>query len=299
MTDDFHGLAVRTLENEHLRLDYLIEAGPRIVRLFRGNSSENLFADVYGMTVPTPFGDYSFLGGHRLWLAPEAFPRTYFPDMNAITVHTLPDGVSLTAPTEPKTGITKSIEIHLHRDQPAVTLHHELRNDGPQPVELAPWAITQLKLGGVAILPQPGGERDKLSPAPNRNFVFWHYSSTKDTRLSLSDEIVFLRGEPGKQAFKMGCTNLLGWVAYWRAGVLFVKRFELTPGLTYPDSGSNTELFCGDRFIELESLGPLSVLQPEHSVRHTETWELHDHWDIPLIPGNIREILRTELEKVL
>jgi len=33
MTLDFHGLPVRSLENDQLRVDYLAEAGPRLVRL--------------------------------------------------------------------------------------------------------------------------------------------------------------------------------------------------------------------------------------------------------------------------
>ena len=46
MTTDFHGLPTRSLENNHLRVDYLLEAGPRLVRLILAGSSANLLAEV-------------------------------------------------------------------------------------------------------------------------------------------------------------------------------------------------------------------------------------------------------------
>ncbi len=84
MTEDFHGMAARSLENEYLRLDYLVEAGPRLVRLFLAGSPVNLLADVFDFKVPTPYGEYSFLGGHRLWQAPESLTQTYTPDLTGL-----------------------------------------------------------------------------------------------------------------------------------------------------------------------------------------------------------------------
>jgi len=43
-------------------------------------------------------------------------------------------------------------------------------------------------------------------------------------------------------------------MAYWQNGSLFRKSFELLTGVTYPDGGCNAEVYCGDRFVELESL---------------------------------------------
>ena len=54
MAEDFHGMATRSLENEYLQLDYLVEAGPRLVRLFLTGSPVNLLADVFDFKVPRP-----------------------------------------------------------------------------------------------------------------------------------------------------------------------------------------------------------------------------------------------------
>ena len=61
-----------------------------------------------------------------------------------------------------------------------------------------------------------------------------------------------------------------GWRAYFRDGRLFVKRALPVRGAKYPDYGCNFELFTDGGFLELESLAPLSVLQPGHYEEHIE-----------------------------
>ena len=75
---DFHGESTRVLENQFVRLEYLVKA-PRIVR-FAPAGKPNMFADLGKSPIPTPYGDFYFRGGHRLWHSPEAMPRTYIPD---------------------------------------------------------------------------------------------------------------------------------------------------------------------------------------------------------------------------
>ncbi len=154
MTHDFHGFSTRSLANQHLRVDYLAEAGPRLVRLSLTGSEVNLMAEVPDLSLETPFGDFYLYGGHRLWHAPEAFPRTYLPDNDGLTIDEFEGGVRLRQPTERATSIQKSIELRLEPDRPALVVQHSLHNVGLWPVELAPWALTQVALGGVAVLPQ-------------------------------------------------------------------------------------------------------------------------------------------------
>ncbi|MCX6033686.1 MAG: hypothetical protein NTV38_01710, partial [Chloroflexi bacterium] len=72
---DFQGLPTRILRNDLVHLEYLVGAEPRIVRL-SAFGKENLFADIPN-SVTTPYGDFFFRGGHRLWHAPEEMPRSY------------------------------------------------------------------------------------------------------------------------------------------------------------------------------------------------------------------------------
>lgn len=274
------------LKNEHLEIEYL----PRPMRIIglTPHGGSNLLADMSDSPpLPTPYGDFHFHGGHRLWHSPEAMPRTYIPDQ-PVTITNSPDGVILEAQTEPGTGIRKRIEIHLAKDEPALTLTHTLINDGMWAVELAPWAITQFRLGGTVILPMPVGNVDEAGLLANRQFSLWPYARINDPRLSLSDEFILFKAD-ALPPFKIGYFNPYGWLAYWVDGILFRKTFNVQSDSMYPDNNCNAEMYCNDRFVELESLGPLAKLNPGAEVTLTETWDVFQNTDT--FPDEIRKSL--------
>ena len=278
----------RALKNDFLQIEYFT-ASQRIIGLSLAGKP-NMLADIGGTPpIQTPWGDFHFRGGHRLWHSPEAMPRTYVPDTGEMTITDLPDGVILETQTEPGTGIRKRIEIRLAAEKPSATLRHTLINDGLWPVELAPWAITQFRLGGTAILPMPVGNADPAGLLHNRQFSLWPYTRINDPRLKLGDEFILFKAEAALPPFKIGYFNPHGWMAYWLDGVLFRKTFETQIGLTYPDNNCNAEIYCGDLFIELESLAPLTKLEPNASVTHTETWDMFSDTDI--LPRNVQKML--------
>jgi hypothetical protein len=262
------------LKNDFLQIEYLTGA-LRITGLTPVGKT-NILADLSDLSpISTPFGDFYFRGGHRLWHAPESMPRTYIPDTGDLIIRSLPNGVSLEAPTEPGTGIRKRIEIELAVDQPSVKLTHTLINDGLWTVELAPWTITQLRLGGIAIFPMPVGNSDPAGLLPNRELSFWPYTRINDPRLELDDSFTLFRADALLPPFKTGYRNPHGWMAYWLDGILFRKTFDPHLELPHPDNNCNTEMYCNDRFFELESLGPLTTLAPGASVSHMEIWDIN------------------------
>jgi hypothetical protein len=87
----------------------------------------------------------------------------------------------------------------------------------------------------------------------------------------------------------VGYFNPHGWIGYWLDGVLFIKRFDAQASASYPDNGCNAESYCNDKFIELESLGPLASLSPGQTAVHTELWEVTDGLETPLIPEQIQQ----------
>lgn len=289
---EFYGLPVQVLENQHLRLEFLAEAGPRIVRLFVAGSAENLLAELPDLKASTPFGDYYFRGGHRLWHAPETMPRTYVPDNSGLTIEQVDGGVRLIQPVEEPTGIRKSMELRLHPDRPAVTIDHRLENCGLWPVELAPWALTMLPLGGVAILPQTAGPLDASGLLPNRHLVLWPYTRWADPRLELHDDVIVLQAARLLPPCKVGYLNRRGWIAYLRHGVLFRKVFSVQPDRTHPDFGCNAEFYCNDLFIEMETVAPLARLEPGQSATHTETWEFTTGVEEPQTIAGVRHLVQ-------
>jgi hypothetical protein len=279
------------LDNGFIHLEALANSGPRVTHL-SVPGGQNLLARLpMDVKLTSQYGDFHFLGGHRLWHSPEAIPRTYIPDNDGLAVEKFPDGARLTGSTEPGTGITKTIEVRLSPNRAAVTLTHTLRNDGLWPVEFAPWAISMMRVGGVAIFPQPLDKADPDGLLNNRILSIWPYTRINDPRLILRDDYILIKANPVLPPLKIGYYNPYGWMAYWVDGVLFRKSFDLHPGELHPDGGCNAETYSCDMFIELETLGPLTKLAPASSVTLTETWELFNSLNQPFIPEEIQALI--------
>lgn len=277
---DYYGWETGILENEHLRIEYLTQAGPRIVRFSRADSAENLFAEVPDVNWPTNAGTFNLFGGHRLWHAPEVGNRTDLPDNDGLTVTSDSGRVHLSRSAD-KSGIAKAMSLQLHPDAAAVTIQHTVRNDNLWPVQLAPWAITQMRLGGTAIFPQQTEPLDRDGLLPNRALVMWPYARWNDSRFQPSADVIRISGESQPVAFKIGMLNRHGWLGYVLGDSYFHKSFTPQPDLPHADLGCNSEIYVKDAFLELETLGPLGTLQPGASASHAEVWELFSAESIP------------------
>jgi hypothetical protein len=271
---DFHGRPTLRMTNGAITVEMLATAGPRIVGLRRDGAPANLLAETPDLGWETALGRYELVGGHRLWLAPEDSEHAAIPDSNGLEVDTLPDGVRLTGARESPTGCVRSIEVRLDPVLPSLSVLHRVHNRGQRPLELAPWSITQLPLGGRALLPlrrAVAGHETR----PNRAIVLWPYSSLDDPRLGVRDGLVTVDAIAGAD-LKVGCLDDSGWVAYVRDGIAMVRRFEPVPLEAHPDLGCTVETYCGSRYIELEVLGPMGVLAPGASTTLLERWEVRD-----------------------
>ncbi len=267
---DYHHQPTARLHNDHLIIDYLLDAGPRIVRLIPTATGENLLAETPEATLDSPHGPYRLWGGHRLWHAPETAARTYIPDEGELRVVELPDGVSLSR-EEARSGIRSEIAVTLMPDAAGARLVHRLTNVGLWPVELAPWAITQLRPGGTAMLPLPGAIDDE-GLLPNRLIALWPYSRWDDPRFRPGEAAIAIDARPIAQPFKLGYLNRAGWLAYRTGGLTFTKRWTPQADRPHVDFGCNAEVYTSGNHIELETLGPLVRLSPGESVEHVEEW---------------------------
>ena len=270
--DTFHGRRTRRLANDHLWLEVLADAGPRIVRLGLAGSSVNLLAETPNEGWETPHGRYDLVGGHRLWFAPEDPDRVAVPDGRHLAIEPDGDGICLIGAAEAPTGLVRSMTVRLDDGRPEVEVSHELRNVGDRTVELAPWPITQLPLGGTVLMPQRAATTGH-HVHPNRMLVLWPYTSWDDPRFRPRDGLLTIDALPGP-GLKLGYFNDHGWVGYVRDGLSLVRRFEPIAGRPHPDLGCNVEVFVGTRYLELELLGPLAMLEPGATVSLVEHWEV-------------------------
>jgi hypothetical protein len=275
-----HGRPTRRLDGAACWVEVLAGGGPRILG-FGLAGGPNVLAETPDVTWDAGHGRYELLGGHRLWFAPES-PDCSVPDSSGLALAGLPTGSAasgsipgfrLVGAVEPPTGLRKEIEVRLDAVAAAAVIRHSLRNEGSRTIELSPWPITQLRLGGVAFAALPLPVREHVMKS-DQLVVLWPYSSWSDERLSLSEGLLSVAGRPGSP-LKVGCLAISGAAAYLREGVLFVKRFDPRVGVAHADLGCNVEIYADQGTIELESLGPLVRLGPGESTVHEERWELH------------------------
>jgi hypothetical protein len=220
-------------------------------------------------------GEWMIRGGHRLWHAPEAKPRTYAPDNRPVELTEVDEfSMRLTPPIEAENGIRKQLEITMAAEDNIVVLTHRLTNAGPWSIELAPWALTVMTTGGLGIVGLPEKRPHTEVLTPDFPLVLWPYTDLRDSRLNLGTRYFTLAQDTSKGPLKYGMANMLGWAAYLVHGCLFVKYFDYDPTAVYPDADCNFETFTNEDMLEVESLGPLTLLEPGDTVEHDETWRL-------------------------
>jgi len=250
------------------------DVGPRIIRFgFVGERNE---LKEYAEQVGTTGGDeWNIYGGHRLWHSPERKPRSYGLDNTPIQAEVQGVRLVLTQPTEPGTGMCKQMVIEVSADKAAVRVTHRLRNDGEWPIELAAWALTVMAPGGKCVVPFPRSD-DPAGLLPNRGVVLWPYTDCTDARLMLGRWYATLRqDERAQRPLKIGVVRASEeWMAYLRDRNLFVKRYDFVPGAAYPDYGCCVETYTNSEMLEVETVGPLTVLDTGDELEHVERWYL-------------------------
>ncbi len=252
------------------RLAVTTQVGPRIIGGFIGKS-KNLFRVLPPAVNPGGQTDFKLYGGHRLWHAPEMMPRTYAPDNAPVEIRETPEGTEFSSGIEAATGLEKSILIApLGNERYRIT--HRLTNRSLWDVELAPWALSVMAQGGMAVIPhRTAAPLDQL--LSDRILVFWPYTDLGDPRLSIGRDYVFVRQDnKAKGPCKIGLNVERGWAAYVNQGTALIKFFEPIEGVEYPDNGCHVESYSCKDFCELETLGPLCLLEPGDTVEHVELW---------------------------
>ncbi|MCL2839053.1 MAG: DUF4380 domain-containing protein [Oscillospiraceae bacterium] len=273
----------RCVEVSNGTIDFVatLDIGPRIIR-FGFVGGENAFWEDIDrvITEPEPFTDADFgvdkkwyiYGGHRLWLSPEASPRTYYPEDEPVKYEKIADGtgVRLTPPPQKWTNVQNEIEIAITGDN-SVEIKHFITNIGAYPSEFAIWALSVMAQNGKSVIPMPAWDTGLVS---NRQMAIWPYTKMNDERVYWGDKYITLKHDVNvKRAIKFGINSEHGWAAYFNHGNMFVKRFPVD-GKVYPDGGMSYETYANEHFFELESLGELKNVAPGETITHKEQWQL-------------------------
>jgi len=157
-----------------------------------------------------------------------------------------------------------------------------MRNMGMWTAELAPWALSVMAAGGRAIVPIPprGLHSDNL--LPSNTLTIWAYTNMSDPRWTWGERFILLQQDStATTPQKLGVDVKDNWAAYAHNGHLFLKMFERVDNAAYPDLGCTVEIFTNDYMLELETLGPLTQLEPGGEVEHIEDWFLYNDVQTP------------------
>lgn len=264
------------LTNGEIELVVTTDVGPRII--FYGFAGGfNILGEHPAERVQTELGEFRPYGGHRLWLAPENMPDSYAPDNEPVEFEFTGElAVRLTQKLEPRSQTQKEIIVTLDEFNTSATILHRVTNHGENARTLALWALTIMREGGEAVIPnEPFAEYSPATLLPVRNLTLWSYTDLTDSRWHFDHHQIRLEVDEKKtDPQKIGVLNKQGWAAYNWQDQKFVKRFDYVEGAAYPDMNSNTELYTAGNFVEVESLAPLVTLQPGETTEYTEYWEL-------------------------
>lgn len=288
------------ITNDAMELYVTIDIGPRIIKCNLLGHDNLMFEDIERKKtndVSSVYGEgktWFIYGGHRMWLSPEKFPETYYPDCEKVVYSVGPSGASFDSAVQVVTGLQFSMNITMDETEPKVTITHTVKNTKKDPITGAMWCLSVMDKGGAVVVPQPTEDTGLLA---NRVLAIWPYTDMTDSRIFFGERYIALRQNPEiDRNIKFGINNTAGKIAYINYGQALVKSFAPNhPDGVYPDYGCSCESFACDLFIEAETLSELQTIKKGESIVHTETWTLTPDVEIGAFSN---ESLATVAEKI-
>src|SRR5579862_9167095 len=220
-----------------LEMIVTLDVGPRVIR-FGAIGGPNELVEYPADTGKTGGDEYRSYGGHRLWIAPEEMPKTYYADNHPVEYEVEGDWHVFTPPVE-EFLVQKQIRIRAEKN--GFQIEHRIYNRNAYAIELAPWALTVMAVGGECIFPQPkyGIHAENLLPV--RPMVLWAYTNMADPRWTWGRRVVRLRQTDNHEPQKIGALLNQGLAGYANHGNFYFKRFPCQAGGNYPDYCCNFE----------------------------------------------------------
>lgn len=272
-----HGGWERSLQiaNDQIELVVTLDVGPRVIS-FRTKNGANVFKTFDEQLGGTGETEWMIRGGHRFWIAPEDLERTYHIDNHPPRhwVDSVTGEFIFEAEQSAGGRILKTLGITISPDSANVKVRHTAKNMDSKPLEFSAWALSVMKAGGTAVIPQPPLGEHPRDLLPNRTMVLWPYTDLTDSRFRIGRDFIVLRQAPDRPPTKIGLAHKEKQIAYIVDDSLFIKSFDFIEGTTYPDGGCNFETFTNSEMLEVESLSPLKTVPPGGEITHIEEWTL-------------------------
>ncbi len=274
---------VLSLSNGVISAYVTLDVGPRIIR-FGYLDGQNFMNDDTSNFEPKTDEKYEALfgkgkawnnfGGHRIWLSPESYPETYYPDDSKVEYEVTENGAVFSPKEQRAIGIKVTLELVMDDDDANMLVKMRVKNIGEEAKRFAVWGLTVSAKNGTLIVPMNTNNTGLLA---NRNISVWPYTKLNDERLYFGRKYVTLKQNPNNtDSLKLGFDLNCGTVYYVLGGDIFSKSYETNhPDGTYPDNNCSFETYTNQGFLEIESLSELKDVKAAQETEHTERWSLY------------------------
>lgn len=241
------------------------EVGPRILRYSEVGGPNVLFINEFTAGTFTEALVWRSYGGRRFDYhlnGEKILPRENDPVEYEIGT----DRVIFNLGADEKTGISKSIMIRMCR-RGGLEIKQTMTNTTEEPVQLSVLAVTQLKSGGLGVV--PWGRSNKV-----HSLVAGEEVDTR--RIKSGQEYLFIeQDEVSRGEFEFGMLPPEQWCAYYNHGGIFVITSPALEGKFKYLDNSNVA-FRGFRgFVEMETRSPIYSLGVGEEITHTEVWNIY------------------------
>jgi hypothetical protein len=213
-------------------------------------------------------------GGDKSWPAPQSgwaayqgrdWPPPVAFDSCEVQAEMVDFGVVLTSPVDPGFGIQVVRCVELNAHQPVMKIRTEYHKLAGAPVRVAIWTITQMKEPDCVAVLLPLD-----SKLPNG---YLRLIDAEPQSLSIKDGLLSLKRHQSEYV-KIGTDSLsMAWIGEKTAMRIDAERLDGE----YPDGGCVTEIYTNPdplRYVELETLGPLSQMSVGDVIAQTTTYTL-------------------------
>ena len=260
------------------------EGGDQVFTLKNGNLTMTINPDKGGKILSLKYQDQEVLSQSR-W--PESFGSTFWTspqkewnwppvpefDKQPYTIQKKEDTrLSITSPISQRLGLSVGKDFQTDKNVGAFVITYSIKNEDKEPRRVAPWEITRVPNADGQILFEAV---DSIWPAGLISF-------------EQANGAVWYKTDEAPQNRKVNA-DARGWLAYAADGLLLVKRFQDLKNNEPAPGEAEVQVYInrGKSYIELESQGAYTLLQPGESLQWTVRWYL-----MPVDTANKKDIMR-------
>ena len=204
---------------------------------------------------PESFGSTFWTSPQREWNWP---PVSEF-DKQPYTIEQNDDAIIMASQPSSRLGLKVSKKFTTDKKHKAIVITYSITNVTDTVRSVAPWEITRVPNGGLIFFEAP---KESITPADLLPFQFAHHAAWYQADASNQNRKINADGK--------------GWLAFANNGLLLVKQFTDLDASQPAPGEAEVQVYVnrGTSYIELESQGAYTALNPGQQLSWTVRWYL-------------------------